>query len=328
MFETGPVTFLQSFFSDWLTVAMVLITALGSGPFQTVIVGVVMLGINFRKGFYLAHITIWAALTTDFFKNLFQLPRPYEVDPLVRRPDLEFAETSESDGLFRAAYRKAVAVYGTDGVMSHGFPSGHVSATSTTWGGLSVMFHRRAVRVIGLVLLVLVAVSRIYLGRHFVADVLGGLVLGASILFLLALITRGEAFYHLDWLRLRLTAGVNTLVLVAYMLVVPIALLAFGTMVDSEDAGRLLGINAAVLLLSGRGGLPADSGPVRNRIARVLLGLMLMILTQQVFTGVVMKIFPDHIDSFKFVRGLLSYFVFIWVTVEAGKRVGLFPGGK
>jgi membrane-associated phospholipid phosphatase len=66
------------------------------------------------------------------------------------------------------------------------FPSGHTAATLALWGALAVLASARArsalVRgvflTLAVVLPLLVAVSRLYRGMHYLSDVLGGLLLG------------------------------------------------------------------------------------------------------------------------------------------------------
>ena len=72
------------------------------------------------------------------------------------------------------------------------FPSGHTAATIALWGSLAVLANERArsavVRnlflVLGFVVPVVVASSRMYRGMHYLSDVLGGMLLGG--LWLLA----------------------------------------------------------------------------------------------------------------------------------------------
>ena len=76
-----------------------------------------------------------------------------------------------------------------------GFPSGHVQGTVTVWGYLALAFARRWLTWLAAALIVLMCISRLYLGLHFPADVLGGLVLGLVLVL----------FYH--WVTLRHAAG-------------------------------------------------------------------------------------------------------------------------
>lgn len=69
----------------------------------------------------------------------------------------------------------------------YSFPSGHSTAISAAGGGLAAMLSRRDYQVSIALMVLLIAYSRIYLGNHFLGDVLAGLLLGTTTcLFLLS----------------------------------------------------------------------------------------------------------------------------------------------
>ena len=61
------------------------------------------------------------------------------------------------------------------------FPSGHTANAATMVVVLGIVFPFVWVRVVGAAWAVLMAVSRTYLGAHWLSDTIGGLVLGAGI---------------------------------------------------------------------------------------------------------------------------------------------------
>jgi undecaprenyl-diphosphatase len=79
------------------------------------------------------------------------------------------------------------------------FPSGHAVLGMTAWGVLAVLVARsrlpRSVRVVVIAALValvlLIGMSRVYLGVHYPTDVLAGWTAGAVIVFVFARLTRG-----------------------------------------------------------------------------------------------------------------------------------------
>jgi hypothetical protein len=66
--------------------------------------------------------------------------------------------------------------------LSYGFPSGHMQNAVTFWGWVGFRSQRAGRHVLFLTLIFLIGLSRIYLGVHYLGDVLGGLLFGATFL--------------------------------------------------------------------------------------------------------------------------------------------------
>ena len=81
-------------------------------------------------------------------------------------------------------------VHVSEALIGNGFPSGHVFAAVVFYGLLVTMILRRtrmvSIRVlapvIGLSIVILAGVARVYLGVHWTSDVLGGFFLGSAAL--------------------------------------------------------------------------------------------------------------------------------------------------
>lgn len=65
------------------------------------------------------------------------------------------------------------------------FPSGHVANAATTAIALALILRRTWVWVAGVAWIVLMALSRTYLGAHWVSDTIAGALLGAAVAILL-----------------------------------------------------------------------------------------------------------------------------------------------
>jgi len=63
-----------------------------------------------------------------------------------------------------------------------GFPSGHTQSAVVVWGWLAQTYRKRWMWVLGIIFMILMPLSRLYLGVHFPTDLLGSYVLGALLL--------------------------------------------------------------------------------------------------------------------------------------------------
>ena len=66
----------------------------------------------------------------------------------------------------------------------YGMPSGHVQNAVVFWGGLAFSLRDIFVTFIAVAMIVIIAISRMYLGVHFPIQIVWGIILGSSILLL------------------------------------------------------------------------------------------------------------------------------------------------
>ena len=102
------------------------------------------------------------------FKYGFNLPRPFTLEPEIT-----------------SAAAKATA-------GGPGLPSGHAQNAAFFWGVLGLYVSKPVVWVACVTVILLVAFSRLYLGVHFLDDVLLGLALGAGMAFVATRIAVGH----------------------------------------------------------------------------------------------------------------------------------------
>lgn len=270
MFQTEINLFLQSFHPGWLVSFMRLVTAAGYEEAFVALILIVMFGIDFRKGFILFQLVIWTVIATEFCKHLFSLPRPYWVD--IRVKNLENAEANPTafpelvvKGFLDSLPSNVVAAFRLH-ASSYGFPSGHVSSTTAAWGGLWLLFRKPVLQWIAPALVLLMALSRMYLGRHFLADVLGGAALGTIVLV---------AAWQINARRERLldSHARGLILLAALFLLIPIGMVFVSSEIAGV-AGSLVGVNAAYLLTRQDKKLN-DTASVPLRAVRVLIAAAL-----------------------------------------------------
>ncbi len=183
MFQTEIILFLQTFESAFLNALLGAVNSTGYSEFYVPLLIVILFGISFRKGFYLLHVLLWTGLTTTLLKEHFALPRPCDVDLNVKLPGSGHQNATRFDGMgarrfWGALPAEAVAFFRDAEDSSHGLPSGHVSTATALWTAISQLFRQPWVRWLAIAIVALMPITRMYLGRHFLADVLGGLLVG------------------------------------------------------------------------------------------------------------------------------------------------------
>ena len=282
MFQTGIHIALQSLASDGLTWLMLQITASGNNQFIIAAVIAVMFGLSLRQGFLLFQIIAWTAMLSEAAKLLFGLPRPFFADARVAplAPGWDTATAFRNMGgrnFFDLPSQAVIDSFRMQG-LSFGFPSGHVSGAVAMWGGLAVVFRKRALVWLAPFLVALIAFTRLYLGVHFLADVLGGALLGGLVLFaawkLIGNKSGRERFFAAT--RPRLNNSLPAILYYFFLFVVPVVLALF-SLFSAIFAGFFIGLNAA-FTLAARSGLPSDRGTFWVRLARVLIGGLLFLL--------------------------------------------------
>jgi membrane-associated phospholipid phosphatase len=258
--EIGLILLVQRL-PEWLTPLMVFFSALGTETFFLVLLPIVYWCVDPRLGVRVGLILLVTAGINAIGKLATHGPRPYWVDARV----------------------KALATE-----TSFGMPSGHAQVSLAIWGVLAAATRKPAAYVAAGILVILIGFSRVYLGVHFISDVVIGLILGAITLWL---VLRFEAPVVAWWQRRALAPQV-VLALCVSLIVVATALVvtrsyadwsmpaawAHATKVDAESSKTLIAMSGALFgLLAGasamhRLGWFDAGGPILQRIGRWLFG--------------------------------------------------------
>lgn len=272
MFEVHPIIWLQSWSSSTLTAVMNGISLLGYTRAYVAIAVLLAFAFRVRAAVPLLVLIALSGALTDIAKTTAAMPRP-DADSRV-----------QALSLFASELRAREADTPTEMEDSYGFPSGHVSATTTVVVGLGLLvrWSRRAWAIGGLWIAAM-AVSRMYLGRHFPGDVIGGVAVGAATVWLgFQLLKVGHLAHdsrvHDPWPAHRAMSVAIVLSASALLVGLP----------DAGDAGRMLGTASGALFLV--------SHDVFTRLSTVKARIMLLVVAAVAFTvaWVAMSIALDH----------------------------------
>jgi len=82
------------------------------------------------------------------------------------------------------AYEDLIHNWRDETAGGYSFPSGHTQGASSVFGSAAVWFKKRWLTIIATVIIIMVAISRMYLGAHYLTDVIAGGLLGIGIALL------------------------------------------------------------------------------------------------------------------------------------------------
>lgn len=165
------VLWLQSS-SPGLDGLMAAITLFGEATGIVLLITLLYWGLDRRLAVRLVLLFTLSLFINTWAKQLVMEPRPYEFDARVLQ---------------------------LDHANGGGLPSGHTQSAVVVWGFLALWLHKRWATIVAVAAMILVPLSRMYLGMHFPTDLLGGYLLGGLLLW---------AFYRLEP---RATARLDTL---------------------------------------------------------------------------------------------------------------------
>ncbi len=284
MFQTDINHLLQGLSTPWLDSFMIGVSWTGEQTFIVGLLCLVALGVDLRRGFLLVQIFLITIISTDILKTVFALPIPFFVDGSLR----DFGALKEgmaalTDGAATAFLaslpESSIEAYRLLNLKpdDYGLPSGHTTGAVALWGGLAVVFRKNRLGLLAVVMIPLMMISRLYLARHFPADVMAGLGLGLFILILAAYLLNRR-----DWWRLFLSdsyslqKGMRAWLLLGGGFLLPMLLLFSG----EGHVGRiaaLLAVNMALLTLIAFG-TSFEMGTIWHRMLRAVLGFGLFFL--------------------------------------------------
>ena len=187
MFQTDLNHWLQSFETEALTFFLKSISFVGEVYPVMLICLLVIGGIHLRKGWILLNMVALTAYLTTVTKEVIDYPRPLAVDSQLKSfgqiiTPIDHSEL-QPDGFFELFSDPLLSIIRSVDLGRHGLPSGHTSGQVAVWMGLFLLFRTRFLKMFSTFMILMTIWSRMYLGMHYLGDVLGGLALGTAVTY-------------------------------------------------------------------------------------------------------------------------------------------------
>ena len=152
----GLIAYLQTQFA-FLTPVMQFFTFLGNEEFYLLIMPFFVWSVDYALGFRLGIMLMLSGTLNAYFKVIFHQPRPYWISTTIKNL--------------------------TGPMGSFGLPSGHSQNAASVFGLLALSAGKKWLRAFLILIISLVAFSRLFLGVHSIADIVLGVGVGLILLW-------------------------------------------------------------------------------------------------------------------------------------------------
>jgi membrane-associated phospholipid phosphatase len=314
MFQTASILKLQDFFSERAVLLMQAISALGSVPFFACVIFIILLGIDYKRGLFLLRLLLCASLASDLLKLALALPRPFIADSRIRNFEGWSSPSSINDAgggsFFSLPKPRAIELYRSLYSPHFGFPSSHLTGSTSLLCGIHSVYRKKAFLIGFPSLVAMLAISRMYLGVHFLADVLGGIMVGLFFFYIFDIIGKidGARIER----RISSASGRNASMRIGISLVFVLLPAAAGLAFSGDhcrEAGCLAGANAASLLIRARETDWSSDRPLK-RAMRVSSGILLFFILVSLSRAAIDSLFGSQLAyQADFLKYLISSFL-------------------
>ncbi len=165
--------FLEGIRNPFLNKTMEVITFLGYEGFSIVLAFFIHWCVDKKRGYFLLNVGFFGLVINQFLKFIFRIPRPW-----ILNKNFTIVESAR------------------DEAIGYSFPSGHTQNITGSMGTVIATTKRNWVRILGVISIILVAFSRMYLGVHTPKDVITSLVIGILLVIIFYPFFKNDNIYE------------------------------------------------------------------------------------------------------------------------------------
>lgn len=278
-FNIEIIKAIQSFSNPILDTIVEFITMMGEEAFFIVIIAIIFWCINKKFAYRLGFTLISSMAINGIIKEVLKIPRVFG-----------------AEGIRTLRIKTATG---------YSFPSGHTQGTASFWISVMSNTKKKWSYILGITIIALVGLSRIYLGVHRPVDIIGGIVVAIIWVHLV-----NKIFDFLD------QGGKKSILLI---LIIPmiIGLLVFKGHDYYVSVGTIVGFFSGYIIESKYIDFNEKASLLGN-ILKLVLGISIVLLLKVAFK----KILPEYLisDCIRYI------FIGVWMTAGAPylfKKIGI-----
>ena len=233
-----------------LTAFFKLVSIIANETLYLIVISISYWCVSKRKAFHMIVMLCFSGYIGIVIKEFMKIPRPYTYDGI------------------QSLYEKSAA--------SYSFPSTHVQLATTFWGSFMILCKKRIVWIIGIVFIILVAISRLYLRVHWLSDIIGAVLFSVIVVYLYTKVTMGLSDRKFILLQ-RIILAVS---LIMYV------------MTSQVDNLKLLGVltgSTIGIMLENHFINMNESNDFKMQVVKTVLGLSILLVVQLLLK----KVIPD-----------------------------------
>ena len=293
--EEHIIYFFRDIAAPWLDMLAKGITMAGEDNLIIVLLTWVYWNISKKNGIILCYTYLFSVFLNNVLKLVFRTSRPFQVLNGIEGKRLETA-------------------------TGYSFPSGHTQSSTTFFLTLYLLFRKRWMIAVMIIIPLLVGISRVYHGVHWPVDIIAGWGFGIIVSFI--------AYYFLNkYYETRKTFRFILLLSINFVLIALLALIwinnsFFDGNLYLSDTYKIGGIFTGVVLgflLEENTVIFSVAGTIKIKVIRYFAGV---IITFLLIAGL-KKIFPEQ-NVFHFVRYFITGFWVSFVFPYLGIKLKLF----